>query len=439
MKKMNHKIKNTIIIILIVISYSTMALAQKQKNSGNYLVLKNVTVLNCVDKTPVKNQTIVIKNGFIKDIFESFSNKAIQEAEVLDLAGYYILPGLIEGHNHISGVSDDELKVSLKYGVTAIRDMAGDALFLRNIQTRIDNKEIQAPDIYYSALFAGEQFIKNDFRVRIATPDSVPLGYAPWVRQIDAQTNISQAVREAKECGATGIKLYAYLTPAMVNAIVSEAHRQGLKVWSHAFVYPTRPEDLVAANVDGLSHAPFLLYPPNWEYQPNGSFDLRAEVLDSKRTDYILDEMNRKSIFLDPTLYLFKVTINEQADKKPELKEKLELAYEVTRKAYRKGVKIAVGTDFSLINEVTKKPTIFDEIYLLVNDIGFTHYEAIIAVTKHNAMILGIDNMYGTIEIGKKANLIVLSQDPLKNIRNLENPALIIKNGIIEFDARIKN
>ncbi|MBU2651494.1 MAG: amidohydrolase family protein [Bacteroidetes bacterium] len=262
------------------------------------------------------------------------------------------------------------------------------------------------------------------------------MGSAPWIRQIDENTDIGEVVTEAQNCSATGIKLYAYLNPDLVTKIVAEANKQNLKVWAHAFVYPATPEDLVSAGVNSLSHAPFLIYPTDWQYQPQGSFDLSKEVLDSKRLDDILNNMQKKGIILDPTLYLFEVTVSELSDEKPELNEKLELAYEITRKAYQKGIKIAVGTDFSLINEETDKPTIFDEMYLLVDEIGMSPIEVITACTKTNAELLGIEETCGTIEVGKRANLIVLKSNPAENIMNIEDQAIIIKNGEIVYDKR---
>ncbi|MCD4730489.1 MAG: amidohydrolase family protein [Bacteroidales bacterium] len=422
--------KTFIVIILIMISSFAISQIQTEPFS-KYLILKNVTLIDCKDTISANNKTIIIKDGLIKDIINSNSNNQLPEGKIIDLVGHFVIPGLIEGHIHISGVTDEVLQKSLRYGITGIRDMAGHAMFLKEIKTRIDKNELQAPDIYYSALFAGEDFIQNDFRARIATPESMPLGTAPWIRQIDAQTDIPKAIKDAIDCGATGIKLYAHLSADLVNKITKEAHKQGLKVWAHAFVYPAKPEDLVAANVNGMSHAPLLLYATDSEYMPQGSFDLRDEVLNSERMDNILDGMKRNNIFLDPTLFLFKVTINELSNKKPELKEKLELAYKITRKAYRKGVKFSLGTDFTLINEVTNKPTIFDEIYLMVNDIGMSPIEAISACTKNNAELLGIEKTHGTIEVGKRANLIVLWSNPIDDIRNIEDQAIIIKNGII--------
>jgi len=424
-----------LLLIVFIFPFTYTYYSQVSNKSENQpLILAGVTIVDGNGFDPVRNQTIVIEDGYVKEIFNTNNDSLFLNADVIDLSNHWIIPGFIEGHNHISGVTDEELQIALRCGVMGIRDMAGNVQFLKEIKARVDNNELQAPDIYYSSLFAGESFIQNDFRTRIATPDSIPLGDAPWIRQIDENTNISEAVKEAKDCGVTGIKLYAYLTPELVNKIVTEVRKEGLKVWTHAFVYPAKPEDLVAAGVNGLSHAPFLLYPPDWEYQPMGSFDLSAEVLSSKRIDNILNDLKSKNIILDPTLFLFKITVSELADEKPELNNKLELAYEITRNAYRKGVKLAVGTDFSLINEKTGKPSIFDEIYLLVNEIGMSPLEVISAGTKNNAELIGIEKTHGTIEVGKRANIIVLNSDPTVELKNIENPVIVIKNGKIVFN-----
>ena len=106
------------------------------------------------------------------------------------------------------------------------------------------------------------------------------------------------------------------------------------------------------------------------------------------------------------------------------------------RKAYNTGVRIAIGTDFSLINETTGKPTVFDEMYLLVDEVGLSPIDVITAATITNAELLGIEEKTGSVEAGKRANLVVLKENPVDNIRNIEKQLLILKNGQIVIDKR---
>src|SRR5437763_1393930 len=82
---------------------------------------------------------------------------------------------------------------------------------------------------------------------------------APRMRAVTSSSDIATVVADAKRTGATGLKLYADLSPDIIARIVREAHAQGLRVWSHATIFPARPSDAVAAGVDVISHS-LLLY-----------------------------------------------------------------------------------------------------------------------------------------------------------------------------------
>ena len=83
------------------------------------------------------------------------------------------------------------------------------------------------------------------------------------MRRVDENSNITQIIKEAKECGATGIKMYAYLSSDLVKKLTDEAKKQGLKVWAHWEVYPATPEDVINSGVDAAVHHetyPFFVY-----------------------------------------------------------------------------------------------------------------------------------------------------------------------------------
>ncbi len=74
------------------------------------------------------------------------------------------------------------------------------------------------------------------------------------MRLVNDNTNLKKVVTEAKEMGVTGIKAYASISPELLKNISEEAHKQGLKVWSHSATFPSKPSDAVKAKGDMLYH-----------------------------------------------------------------------------------------------------------------------------------------------------------------------------------------
>jgi hypothetical protein len=261
-------------------------------------------------------------------------------------------------------------------------------------------------------------------------------GTAPWARMIDEKTDVAEAVRNAKASGAGAIKLYEHLDAAQVTRITREAKRQGLKVWSHATIFPAGPVDAIAAGVDSLSHSDVLIYaaygPPVWESYRK--LDWTSISPDAPAVVDLLRKMKREGVVLDPTLNTYDEIVQFEMRKKEEERDKWELAraewaYAVTRLAHKIGVKIVAGTDFPERPRRRSFANIHVEMELLVTKAGMTPAEAIMAATMNGAELLGIEESYGTLSKGKVADIVILEADPMINIRNTRKLAYVIKGG----------
>jgi len=341
----------------------------------------------------------------------------------------FLIPGLIEGHTHITPISEKNLTIALKHGVTAIRDMAGDGSYLKLLHDAVKSGELIGPDIYFSALMGGKELIMNDSRVKISTPSNYKLGEAPWMRGVDENSNITQIIKEAKECGATGIKMYAYLSSDLVKKLTDEAKKQGLKVWAHWEVYPATPEDVINSGVDAVSHVYFLLTPTNWNYEDGSKF-LDVSNLNEEKNKILFSKMRASNIFLDPTIVVAREMFSSNPDK-IKVAELKKAVYDIVKAAYKNQVKIIAGTDIFFPSDETVKLPLHEEIEFLVTKVEMSPADAIKSATIYNAEVLGIENTQGTIEVGKIANLVVLKGNPLVDIFNIEKVKFVIKNGII--------
>ncbi|OOG49109.1 amidohydrolase family protein [Rhodanobacter sp. C01] len=409
------------------------------------MLLTHATVIDGTGAPEQANMTVAIEGGRIAAVYPDGSRAAPKGAQVKDLSGRYVIPGLIDAHVHLTGAEPDfahyqpHLAALLRGGVTAVRDMAGDDRLLGYLAGEANSDALASPDIFYVALLAGPSFFAEDVRAQEASAGE-PLGHAPWMQAIDQTTNLPLAVAEAKGTGATALKLYANLPTDLVAKITAEAHRQGLKVWTHATIFPAKPSDAVDAGVDTISHSPYLV----WEAAPKVPDDYGVRALgdfthvppDAPAILALFKAMKQHGTILDATLLAFV----EEAQRHPHDMGAgiVPWSYAVTRLAHQYGVRVDVGTDGSGLPadaqgpRLNALPAVHDEMTLLVEHCGFTPVEAIQSATEVSAAAMGQSAQRGTIAPGKRADLVVLTADPTRDIHNTRKIAFVVKNGRID-------
>jgi len=121
----------------------------------------------------------------------------------------------------------------------------------------------------------------------------------------------------------------------------------------------------------------------------------------------------------------------ENPKKKKQLEQKLNLATELMKLAYKTGVQIDTGTDFGVEIHKDLFPSLHKEIEMLVKLVGMTPLKAIKSATLTSAKAIGIESTHGSIAPGKIANLVVFSANPAEDIKNINSIMLVIKNGRI--------
>src|SRR4051812_41588326 len=233
-------------------------------------------------------------------------------AEQVDLGGRFLLPGLIDSHQHLATPPDRpaaeaSLRRDVYSGVTAIRDMADDLRQVGDLARAARVGEIPSPDIYYAALMAGPSFFA-DARTQAAA-EGADAGHVPWMQAIDDRTDLRLAVAMARGTSASAIKIYANLPGRLVAAITAEAHRQGIPVWAHGMVFPATPREVVGAGVESVSHTCYLAYqampvrPDSYGHR----FPIDAALFerDNPVMAALFADMHRRGTILDATLRVY--------------------------------------------------------------------------------------------------------------------------------------
>lgn len=397
-------------------------------------------------------RTIVIRGARIVRVSGADEDGEVPpDATRIDGRGKFALPGLIDAHVHVVHVldfaqvtGDEVLPLYLAAGVTSIRS-TGDEPVAATLVARFAAAHPEwSPRVFTcSPLLDADPPIHRDVGRAITDPAKVPElldGLARW--------NI------------TTVKIYAGTARPVGRAIIEESHRRGLFVTAHLGRYSA--QDAVADGVDGLEHIWSVfnyVIPPEVTKQPGhrGTLDLNNPLCES-----LVAELARRQTFVDPTLAVFrnmillpdvpeirdhpdnalvpqrlrdfwpvylKQTGCPQGGSLEDRRREFAKFQELTGKLYRAGVPLLVGTD-SPEPQVPPGFSLHQELEMLVES-GLPPAAALRAATLTNASVLGEKERLGSVSAGKLGDVVLLSSNPLDDIRNTRSIELVIHSGHI--------
>lgn len=428
------------------------------------VAITDATLWDGTGRPPVPHAVTLVRRGRILCAGGLGECPVPQDARVVNARGGWLIPGLIDTHVHLlflrRGSASEELANDLRdllaKGITTVRDMGTNPaeLLARTRPLR------GAPRVYAMQLVAGFRFFYGREQVQMrdgSTAYRLPQaqvmqlrGWTPMLYHRDDDPD--SVVAAARAAGAMGLKLYAYLDAASVQALVAAAHRAGMPAWGHAWVQPAGPRDLVLAGEDGIVHASLfvgdLISGLTRDSLLNSSDILvegaRLATPEAARDPHILetlDSMARRGTFLEPTLDItLRSVAHYDAEHAPEPSVSEEYAraavgfsMELTRQAVKRGVPITAGTDHVAYGPIPDRASLLSELQLLVDSIGLSPEAALRAATRDAARALGGEPAHelGTIEAGRLADLVLLDRNPLEDIRNLEAVEWVMQGGTI--------
>lgn len=417
---------------LTLILAAALWLVGCQASSAQSLLLTHATLIDGTGAAPRPEVAILVEDGRIARIIQA-GQRLPKADRTLDLTGRFVMPGMIDTHVHLKsrprpdGMMEAVLKEALLGGVTTVRDMGGNGEAVAAL-ARAEQAGAVSPRIRFSMLVVGppSDFWQGD-------PQAVYIGTSGF-RHLASAADIPVVIADAKRLGASGIKLHSGIAPELAARIVSAANAAGLKVWSHGYLDLTHPSEIAALGVTTLSHSDMLAYEgvadlTSLAGQPYGKRTfaaMRATPLDSPALLALFGIMQRQGVLLEPTLMI--MGDGEDAEG---------IAYrqwaaDVVAAARRYGVEVCVGTDAL----GGSSPNIHAELQLLVKRAGLTSLQAITAATRNGARALGLEAELGTVEAGKRADLVILTADPSRDIRNTLTVWGVIKDGTLHQRTR---
>ncbi|WKW13345.1 amidohydrolase family protein [Pseudogemmatithrix spongiicola] len=375
------------------------------------LAITRANVVDGVSDTRLRNATIVIRAGKIESIRENGAVPA--GARVLDAAGRWVAPGLIDAHTHIRTVAD--ARRALLSGVTTVRSAS--VPNYQDVALRDIGKSgwMILPDVLATGVFVSPDLgetITADARLAplaggVRTPEQLRL-----LVQVNAARGVNWIkTRGTERAGLpdTDPRQQTY-TEAQLRVVVEEAAKANIPVMAHAHgdegAYAA-----VRAGVKSIEHGTYL-------------------------SDSTLRLMKERNVWLVPTLStIVDLTTpgGDYSDPVLELRgQHMQPRIEdVIRRAHAMGVRIAAGADTDYHRESTTR--ISHEVMRFVG-LGLTPVQALATATSGAAELLGVGNATGQLRVGYEADLIVLEHDPLANPGTLRDPLLVITNGRVALD-----
>ena len=383
-------------------------------------VFEHATVLDCTGRDPQADARVVVEDGRIRRIGAASGPAGPKDSKVIDCQGRTLMPGLLDAHVHLAALDlDAEVEVALPPAVLALRiakiiEATLDAGFTTvrdaggldwGFKEAVGLGLIRGPRIFVSGAFISQTGGHGDHRARTSrAPFPVVPGLTSESILADGPDGVRRAAREVLRRGADQVKVMAsggaasptdeldhvQFSVAELAAAVDVAGAVGTYVLAHAYG-PGAIRNCLDAGVRSIEHGNFL---------------------DEATADKMLAA---DDVFLVPTIITYELLSAREPgdgwtpDMARKIRQGLTGAYDSLGLAYEKGLRIGSGSDVLAEMQGEKGK----EIACQARVMGAMN--AIIAATRTNAALMRIEKEVGTIEEGKRADLIVLDADPLQD------------------------
>jgi imidazolonepropionase-like amidohydrolase len=423
------------------------------------MALVGATLIDGTGGPPLADAAVVVRRGRVESVGPRAAFQLPQRTSQIDVTGRWIIPGLIDAHAHVSPAAGWAPSRYLAWGVTTVRDMHGGLYPVLALRKHANLGSGNGPRMYAAG----------------AMIDGLPSTYRDAIG-VNGENDARKAVDRLVSAGVDFIKLYTHVDAPLLRAILDEAHTFKVSVSAHlgmtdAFTaaragissieHMTGVPEAVSRERSSILAAHYRGFFPGWT-----AFERSWAELDSASLSQAATRLAEEKITIVPTLVLHE-TLSRLTDpaivRDPALaavpkasQQEWDVQGMVNRAgwteldfaAFRRsrplqdlfvrsfaaaGGRIAAGTD-SPNQLLVPGYSEHREIELLVAA-GLTPREALRAATRNGAVLLGADSL-GLVAPGKVADLVVLTRDPLADIRNTRSiEAVMIRGKLLDTDS----
>ena len=456
------------LILMFALLFPVLAQQQSERQQfirieAPAIALKNVRVIDGTGAAAVEDQTIVIVDGKIQSVGPSSSASVPANAQVLDLKGYTVAPGLVGMHDHMffpmggtppmySNMGSSFPRLYLALGVTTIRTTGSVVPYTDlEIKKLIDNGRMIGPKMHITAPYLEGRG-----------------AFTPVMHQLTGPDDARRMVNFWADSGATSFKVYMNISRDELRAVVEEAHKRQLKVTGHLCSVGYR--EAAEIGIDDLEHGLMA----DSEFVPNKQPDqcpaggavpasLRQLDLNGPAAQETIRTLIAKNVAITSTLPVFEagqapltqsgigaasalmnprvfavmspearvryLTARARVSSTSDYVALLRKAMDFERAFVKAGGLLLAGLDPTGNGGIVAGFGDLREVELLV-EAGFTPVEAFKIATLNGAKFLGEDAHIGSIAAGKQADLVVIKGNPAATIADIEKIEIVFKDGV---------
>jgi imidazolonepropionase-like amidohydrolase len=394
----------------------------------NRTAITNAIIIDGNGEIPIENGTILIADDRIQAVGKDI--EIPDGTHVIDAKGQVAMPGLADMHVHLTWGGDGHdilgyqrrLNAYLYAGVTTVMDLGGVLPLVQQLRHAINEDRIPGPHIYYVGPLI----------------DSADPAWPEVSRSMASSAQAPHIAKYLKENGADAIKAYAKLSRPQVWSLVSAGRDEGLPVIVDAW-FRNGAEHFVTVGARAFAHTPRRVTQETLSTMKNRNvFIITTRAVGGivKHTKLRNKNFLTNELILDttPPWIMDKassdaartIADDEYASQNfsAEFHEKLQQNVKAIHEA---GIPLVAGTDNS---GLFAGDDLHFELELLVGA-GLSPLEAISAATKNGAVMMGHADKWGTLEPGKRADILLISGRPDQNIQDTRNISLVMKAGKI--------
>lgn len=439
------------------------------KTDAPVIALTHVRVIDGTGAAAREDQTIVIAHGKIESVGEAASADIPKDAQVLDLHGYSVIPGLVGMHDHLFYPMGNAIFGEMAYsfprlylagGVTTIRTTGALEPYTDlELKKQIDGGQTPGPKIHVTGPYL-----------------EGPGTFALQMHQLTGPDDATKTVNFWMDEGVDNFKAYMFITPAELSAAVVAAHKRGAKVTGHLCSIGFR--EAAAIGIDDLEHGLLVdteFYPWKKAGECPGKSDYelisKLDVESGPVHDMIVD-LVQHHVAVTSTLPVFEMSVPGRPPIQQRILDALTadarsaVLNNKVRASDTNAIRQRYHSDSSPWPTAFKKEMEFEhafakvggtllagldptgmggiiagfgdqrEVELLV-EAGFTPLEAIHIATYNGAQFMGDLDRIGTIAAGKQSDLVVIKGDPSKQIEDIEKVETVFKDGIGYDSAKL--
>lgn len=442
-------VKRRLWLFLLLPALAVSVAACRPETEGRRLLLQNLTLVDGTGRAPTASTTLIVRGRLIEAIRPAGAVEPGPGDSVVDASGLWAIPGLWDAHVHLSKTGNSTLPLLVGMGITTVRDMGGDLEELREMQRSIEAGALIGPRIF----MAGPMLESS------ATLQRMQNGASGASREPRHLTRIAipdtgrarEVVDSLARLGVDFVKIREYENESTYRAVVQAARDRGLTVAGHA-PFSMDPVEGAALGVSSYEHAS---YPYPLDTVP----EARQRVLDAFLENSVtivptLIAWETNVMEPDSLAALFADSLGARDRRRPLISDGLLYEWRVDLEdigprasgyyagywgflnrmsndlavMYEAGVPLVAGSDLAGFG-LFPGFALHEELERLVEWVGLTPMEAIVSATRAPAELLAASDSLGTIEPGKVADLVLLSADPIADIRNTRRLSAVVLGG----------